>query len=422
MVAQTRPFPTRISQAYTTLSYSWTIVGFILSFLAATIGAEQAYPLGCSMKDVKYYDFERGTFPPENIPIKSTEDYMLVRRLGAGKFSDVFEAVDVHVEKRLRAGKTSNESPLLVVDQRTLVVLKCLKPVAERKIKRELLVLQHASKLPNLARLLAVVVPSDYNDVSKKYQLQSMPSLVLEHAGVDSQWFCHSTKDNQYLSEDEIRYFLYHLLVALDHLHAAGIMHRDVKPRNVLIDKTDMSLMLIDLGLADFFLPGMQYNVRVASRHYKSPELLLGNENYDYALDLWGVGCILAGLLFRREPFFRGKDNMDQLGTIIAVLGTADLHAYISKANIVMNPEIREVIAKYTKLGGTKKKWSQILHESTDDSYRPCVDGLDLLSKLLVYDHTVRLTAKQAMAHSFFDRVRDRVDRQIREQIRKLSE
>ena len=93
-----------------------------------------------------------------------------------------------------------------------------------------------------------------------------------------------------------------------------------------------MSLMLIDLGLADFFLPNTKYNVRVASRHYKAPELLLGNENYDYALDLWGVGCILAGLLFRREPFFRGKDNMDQLGTIIALLGTSDLINYIAKS------------------------------------------------------------------------------------------
>ena len=181
-------------------------------------------------------------------------------------------------------------------------------------------------------------------------------------------------------------------------------MHRDVKPRNVLIDMTDMSLMLIDLGLADFFLPNTQYNVRVASRHYKAPELLLGNENYDYAIDMWGVGCILAGLLFRREPFFRGKDNMDQLGTIIAVLGTADLHSYLAKANIAMKPEIRKVIAKYTLRGGKKKEWRQVADEFSTASYAPNAQGLDLLSKLIVYDHTTRLTAKQAMQHSFFDK------------------
>jgi casein kinase II subunit alpha len=75
--------------------------------------------------------------------------------------------------------------------------------------------------------------------------------------------------------------------------------------------------MLIDLGLADFYLPNQRYNVRVASRHYKAPELLLGNEYYDYGIDMWGVGCVLAGLLLRREPFFRGKDNVDQLGKLI---------------------------------------------------------------------------------------------------------
>jgi casein kinase II subunit alpha len=222
---------------------------------------------------------------------------MLVRRLGAGKFSDVFEAVDVQLEKQLSKDERS-------IDPGTLVVLKCLKPVAERKIKRELLVLQHASKLPNLARLLAVVVPPDYNDSTKKFQLKSMPSLVLEHAGIESQWLCHPKEG--YLTDEEMKYFLYHLLVALDNLHASGIMHRDVKPRNVLIDRTKMALMLIDLGLADFYLPNTNYNVRVASRHYKSPELLLGYEGYDYAIDMWGVGCILGGLLLRREPVFRG--------------------------------------------------------------------------------------------------------------------
>lgn len=271
--------------------------------------ADRAYPLGCSQQPPSYYNYDSYPFPPPGVSIRSTDDYLLLRRLGAGKFSDVFEAVDVDLEEKFQPKKNH-------IDPRTLVVLKCLKPVSERKIRRELLVLSHASQLPNLARLLGVVVPKALPASSThSTNLQPMPSLVLQHAGRESQWLCHgSGNDNKrnsdpYLSDYDTRFYLCHLLVALDALHSRGIMHRDVKPRNVLINRsptTEGPLMLIDLGLADFFLPNTRYNVRVASRHYKSPELLIGYEYYDYAIDLWGVGCILAGLLLRREPFFRG--------------------------------------------------------------------------------------------------------------------
>lgn len=105
------------------------------------------------------------------------------------------------------------------------------------------------------------------------------------------------------------------------------------------------------------------------------------------------------------------KDNLDQLGQIVAVLGTADLHAYISKSKITMTPDIRKVIAKYTLRGGKKQSWESLI---TSDDVHPSPEGIDLISKLLVYDHTVRLTAKQAMQHPFFDSVRNRVERQVK--------
>ncbi len=68
---------------------------------------------------------------------------------------------------------------------------------------------------------------------------------------------------------------------------------------------------IADWGLADFYIPGKSYNVRVASRFFKAPELLVDMREYDYQIDIWSVGCMLAGMVFAREPFFKGTDNKD---------------------------------------------------------------------------------------------------------------
>lgn len=286
-----------------------------------------------------------------------------------------------------------------------------------------------------------------------------------------------------------MKYYLCHLLMALDALHAAGIMHRDVKPRNTLINRLPSRdgendrhrrsrgddeygnggdgvrsppppppLMLVDLGLADFYHPGKSYNVRVASRHYKSPELLIGYEEYDYSVDMWAFGCILVGLLFRREPFFHGKDNDDQLGQIVNVLGIRDFLRYYRRVGRLrssrrrggggasdgdevngnamrLSYKARAAIGKYCSLAphsmysssssmssseeeetpsgstpnsdmGNRKPWLSFLSPKCPV---PSPQGLDLLDKLLVYDHELRWTAREALDHQFFDEVRHQV-------------
>ena len=392
---------------------------------------EKAYPLGCSQKPSSYYDYENYVFPPESLPVHSPDDYALTRRLGTGKFSDVFEAVDINLERRVAA----NKHPA-VVDPRTITVIKCLKPVSERKIRREILVLERACQLPNLARLIAVVVPPEYyaNHRRRSTDLPRMPALVLQHAGPQSQWLCHAAVKQQefenesFLTDYEIRYYLYHLLTALDGLHEVGLMHRDVKPRNVLINRRGRSLhaplMLIDLGLADFYHPNVSYNVRVASRHYKAPELLIGYGFYDYAIDLWGVGCILAGLLWRREPFFRGKDNIDQLAKIISILGTEDLVAFVNEHQLELSEEVQMELQDSNDGTPRRKRqkrmsWATYRNEAHQTKglgspAMPTREALDLLDHLLVYDPGQRWTAKQAMQHPFFDVVRERVQNEIR--------
>ena len=84
---------------------------------------------------------------------------------------------------------------------------------------------------------------------------------------------------------------------AIEYCHSQGIMHRDIKPHNIMIDHEKKVVRLIDWGLAEFFFPGKDYNVRVSSRYYKGPELLVDYQYYDYSLDIWGLGCLFAGLV-----------------------------------------------------------------------------------------------------------------------------
>lgn len=83
-------------------------------------------------------------------------------------------------------------------------------------------------------------------------------------------------------TDQDVRFYFYELLKALDACHSMGIMHRDVKPHNLIIDHVRRRLRLIDWGLAEFYHPGEEYNVRVASRYYKGPELLVNYQVFSW--------------------------------------------------------------------------------------------------------------------------------------------
>lgn len=148
------------------------------------------------------------------------------------------------------------------------------------------------------------------------------------------------------LTDYDIRYYIFQLLLALDCCHSKGIMHRDVKPHNVMIDHEKRQLRLIDWGLADFYHPGTAYNVRVASRYFKGPELLVDYQTYDYSLDMWSLGCMFASMIFRKEPFFHGQDNYDQLVKIARVLGTDELFKYLQKYNIKLDKQFDNILGR----------------------------------------------------------------------------
>ena len=155
------------------------------------------------------------------------------------------------------------------------------------------------------------------------------PALIFEH--INSQDYKQLFPT---FKDFDIRFYLYETLKALDFCHSQGIMHRDVKPHNIIIDHENRQLRLIDWGLAEFYIPEKPYNVRVASRYYKGPELLVDDTLYEYSLDIWSTGCMMAGMIFKKEPFFQGHDNNDQLVRIAKVLGTDELKTYLHRYNL----------------------------------------------------------------------------------------
>ncbi|XP_060674817.1 casein kinase II subunit alpha isoform X2 [Ziziphus jujuba] len=225
------------------------------------------------LRPKEYWDYESLT-----VQWGDQDDYEVVRKVGRGKYSEVFEGINVNSNERC--------------------IIKILKPVKKKKIKREIKILQNLCGGPNVVKLLDIV----------RDQHSKTPSLIFEYVNSTDFKVLYPT-----LTDYDIRYYVYELLKALDYCHSQGIMHRDVKPHNVMIDHELQKLRLIDWGLAEFYHPGKEYNVRVASRYFKGPELLVDLQDYDYSLDMWSLGCMFAGMIFRKEPFFYGHDNHDQL-------------------------------------------------------------------------------------------------------------
>lgn len=316
-----------------------------------------------STKPQVYWDYE-------NIKIEWNEqdNYEIIKKLGRGKYSEVFLGLNiVNGEK---------------------VVIKVLKPVKRKKIKREISILKNLVQGPNIITLLDIV----------REQQSKTPGLIFEHINnIDFRTLYPTFTDY------DIRYYMYELLRALDYSHSMGIMHRDVKPHNVMIDHRKKTLRLIDWGLAEYYHPGTEYNVRVASRYFKGPELLVNFKLYDYSLDLWSFGCMLASMVFMKEPFFHGKSNTDQLVQIVRVLGSDNLNQYLEKYQLTLSEE-------YEDLGHyNRRTWERFVTES--NQHLVSREFIDFIDKILRFDHQERLTAKEAMDHEWFDPVREAAKR-----------
>ncbi|KAK4937971.1 Casein kinase II subunit alpha' [Elasticomyces elasticus] len=303
------------------------------------------------------------------------ENYQMLDKLGDGSYSEVFLGIN----------KLDNES----------CVVKILQPVAMRRVKREIKILQELSGGPNIVSLIDVV----------RDNRNKTPSLVFEYVNNTN----HKTLYPQ-LNDFDVRYYILNLLKALSFSHSKGIMHRDIKPYNVMIDHHNRKLRLIDWGLADFYDENRAYGTGVGSRYWRAPELLVGYDGYDYSADLWSVGCMLAGMVFQREPFFRGKhDDVDQLLTIARVLGTEGLFKYLHEYDIELDEAFDHVKGWYQT-----ERWASFV--TPQNRHLVSEDVIDLIGKLLRYNHKVSASTKQVVIEHTIqvDLTRKRIDRRLR--------
>ncbi|KAN0061928.1 glycogen synthase kinase 3 [Thecaphora frezii] len=268
-------------------------------------------------------------------------------------------------------------------DQQEDVAIK--KVLQDKRFKNRELQIMRIVKHPNVCDLRAFF----YSNGDKKDEV--FLNLVLEYVPETVYRASrHYAKLKQTMPMLLIKLYMYQLLRSLAYIHSIGICHRDIKPQNLLLNPTTGILKLCDFGSAKILVAGEPNVSYICSRYYRAPELIFGATNYTTNIDIWSTGCVMAELM-QGQPLFPGESGIDQLVEIIKVLGTP------SREQIkTMNPNYME------------HKFPQIRPHPFSKVFRPRTppDAIDLISRLLEYTPSARLTAVEALCHPFFDELR----------------
>jgi len=309
-------------------------------------------------------------------------EYQVEKNIGEGTFAQVFEGIHLPTGDR--------------------VALKfCYTPRADQFFRREIQILQELEDAPNFLPI---------RDMYEVKGANGKDILVLVFDLFRVPLYRNVFKD---FTKFQIKHFIYETLRTLDYAHSKGIIHRDLKPVNILMNPDTLETRVIDWGLADYYHPEKELGTLISTMPFKSPEILLDFGHYDYSVDIWSTGCILAEMIFKKIYFFgkdfskesndkvspKYRDNVDKLNVIVKVLGTADLLEYVNKHKEFMNAELLKYVEMHEKVP---------LTDFINDKNRDLVDPLaiDLLEKMLVIDHTERITASDALQHPYFDDIR----------------
>nr|CBZ41239.1 CDK1b protein [Oikopleura dioica] len=238
-------------------------------------------------------------------------------------------------------------------------------------------------KHPNIVDLITILVEKE-----KIY-------LVFEFMPMDLKQYLDSLKSSgKFMREKLVRSYMFQLICGLSFCHSRRILHRDLKPQNLLIDESG-NIKLADFGLARAVsIPVRVYTHEIITMWYRAPEILLGQKNYSTPVDVWSLGAIYAEMT-TNKALFPGDSEIDQMFKIFRILGTPSQDCWPDVENL---PDFKVEFPKFPAMGIKKRLLEQ------NKNLELCAEGLDLMNSFLKYDPAKRLSMRKAFQHSYFDK------------------
>ncbi|OQS53482.1 KIN28 [Ecytonucleospora hepatopenaei] len=291
--------------------------------------------------------------------------YFKVKKLGEGTYAVIYLAKAINIDTSI---KITFDDPGAHFER--LVAIKRIKKTEwgnglEVNAIREIKALK-SLKHDNLLKMEDIFVYKDDIHMVLEYVEYSLEQII---------------KCNEIIiMPSDIKSWVYMLLNGLNHMHDNFILHRDLKPNNLLINK-DGILKLADFGLSRKITERMTPNA--VTRWYRAPEMLLGQTQFGFKSDIWSVGVIMAEM-FLRFPFLAAETDIQQLETICKVLGTPKNYAYFDTQMQTFK------IRNYPKTN-LKNIFTAVSE-----------DAIDLLEKMLQINPADRIGIEDALSHEYF--------------------